>query len=202
MVSEIRITTRDGTPLLLRRLTPQDEPALRAAIESFSKRTRYLRFFSGAQSVPDHIIHKLADVDGVGHLAWAAIDERAPGQPVIGAVHAIRNDPEAATAEFAIGLVDDWHAKGISRLLIALLAHEALEAGITELTAEVLWDNRPGRLLMKAIGATSRASDPQCVGFAMQLEDTLATLRSSDLGPSMDAVLHALDAGRLVTDAA
>ncbi len=202
MVSQIRITARDGTPLLLRPLVPQDERALRDAIESFSKRTRYLRFFTGAQTVPDHIIHRLAGVDGACHLAWAAIDESDGAGKIIGAVHAIREDRDATSAEFAIGLVDQWHSKGISRLLIALLASEALEAGITNFTADVLWDNRPGRLLMKALGATSNGSDVQSVGFRIKLEDTLATLRATKLGPAMDTVLGALDAGSLVTDAA
>ena len=87
MVSEIRLRAADGTPILLRRLVPTDEPALREAIESFSPQTRYMRFFSGAPQIPDHVIHRLADVDGSRHLAWIALDESAADNQVIGAVH-------------------------------------------------------------------------------------------------------------------
>ena len=202
MVSEIRLRAADGTPILLRRLVPTDEPALREAIESFSPQTRYMRFFSGAPHVPEHVIHRLADADGILHVAWVAIDESAPDHQVIGAVHAMRDDPKSPTADFAIGLIDPWHSRGISRLLIALLASEARQVGITRLTADVLYENKAGRALMKSIGAVSGATGGTSIHYNIELEATLSKLDAQKASAPMQSVFKAIDTGAAMPAAA
>ena len=202
MAHQLHIRSTDGSPVLIRPMERGDEAALRETVSKFSSRSRYLRFFSNLSPVPDPVIQKLVDVDGVRHMAWVAIDESQLGQPIIGAVHAIRDDAGAATGEFAIGLLDDWHSQGLARLLIAVLCAQASARGMTAMTADVLWENRRGRALMKAIGARSTGSDATVIEYRFEIADTLAALRGGMRGEAMQAVFDAIETGSLTSDAA
>lgn len=202
MTRELHIKTPAGHPVLIRPLEPGDEDALREAIGKFSNRSRYLRFFSNLSPVPDPIIQRLAAVDGIGHIAWVAIDEAQPGKPVIGAVHAMREDVMTSTADFAIGLLDDWHGQGLARLLIAILCADANAKAVSTMTADVLWENRKGRALMKAIGAASSGSDGTVIEYRFEPEATLATLRARMRGGALQAAFDAIETGELVAAAA
>lgn len=192
MPRDILIETTDGAPVRLRPLTLNDEGALRVAISKLSNRSRYLRFFNGAATLPEHVVHRLADVDGVNHVAWVAIDESQDDKPIIGAVHAQRGSEAESFGEFSIALLDDWHARGVSRVLIALLAAESRQAGMEMLKADVLWENKKGRALMAAIGARSASSDGTTIQFRMVLEDVLEKL-GAKVTPPLEAVLTAID---------
>lgn len=202
MAHHLHIRSADGHPVLIRPLERGDETALREAIANFSSRSRYMRFFSGLTPVPDPVIRKLADVDGMRHLAWVAIDESQPHRPVIGAVHVIRSDAGEQTGEFAIGLLDAWHSQGLARLLTAVLCADAQAHGLSAMRADVLWENRPGRMLMKAIGARSIRSDASVVRYRFEIADVLARLRDTRRGAAMDAAFDAIETGSVVTDAA
>lgn len=198
----LHIKTADGSPVLLRPLLPSDEQALGDAIGRFSNRSRYLRFFTGAQPIPATVVSRLADADGKRHIAWVAIDEAAPGRPVIGAAHAIRCSEDLPAADFAIGLVDEWQNKGVARLLIALLAAEASARGVDEMTADVLWENRRGKALMKALGASSTGSDGDVIHFRFASEGAIERLQETMREGAMEAVFSAIRTGAAVPAAA
>lgn len=192
MTHDILIETTDGAPVRLRPLTLGDGEALRVAISKLSNRSRYLRFFNGAATLPEHVVHRLADVDGVNHVAWVAIDETQDDKPIIGAVHAQRANETETFGEFSIALLDAWHARGVSRVLIALLAAESRKVGMEMLKADVLWENKKGRALMAAIGARSAGSDGTTIQFRMVLDDVLDRL-GAKITPSMETVLSAIE---------
>lgn len=193
MARDILIETLDGDLVRLRPMAPGDEGALRHAISQLSSHSRYLRFFNGAATLPDHVVRRLSDVDGTKHIAWAAIDENKEDKPIIGAVHAQRSSQDEKRGDFSIGLLDAWHSKGLARLLIALLSAESSKAGFEELIADVLWENKKGRALMGAIGAKSMGSDGSTIQFRMVLEEVLAKLGDKHLSPAMDKVLAAIE---------
>ena len=202
MTYELHVKTKDGRPVLLRPLEPRDKPALADAVARFSNRSRFMRFFSGMTTLPEPVLDKLADVDGTRHIAWVAIDEAAPGKPVIGATHAMRPEGDEAVADFAIGLVDEWQNKGVARLLIALLAAESQAKGVEDMTADVLWENRQGKALMKGLGAVSTGSDAQVIHFRFGTETALEQLREHMGGPAMETVFTAIETGSLSPAAA
>lgn len=199
---EFRIKTADGRPVLLRPMKVGDEPALRRAIESFSNRTRYLRFFSGAAQVPEGVIRRLAHVDGAHHFAWVAIDETAPGGEVIGAAHIMRDTPDTPLGELAIGLVDAWQGRGIARLLIALVAAEALANGISAIEAHVLYENNVGRALVRALGAEPAGSDGAVSRFRVHLAPMLEQFEARHSDIPLQAVMPAIHSGSVEAAAA
>ena len=201
MAEDMLLTSDDGAKVRVRRLTPADEPALRHAISQLSNRSRYMRFFNGAATLPDHVVHRLADADGVKHVAWVAVDESQADRPIVGAVHAMRDDETQTVGEFSIGLLDAWHARGIARILVALLAADSRNAGFEALDADVLWENKKGRALMTAIGAASTGSDGSTIQYRMAL-DTVLTSLSNTRSKALLGVLDAIETGEAFADVA
>lgn len=189
------IVTRlaDGRAICIRTMGPEDEERLRGGIARMSPRSRYLRFFSGGASPPDWVIERLLDVDGVLHLAWGALDLSQPGEPVMGAVHAMRPDAGEREAEFSVGVVDDYHGMGVGRLLAATLlmdaAHERLEA----FRAHVLSENEAARGFIKRLGGRHVAQDGPQAEYLLEVAPALALLREERDPPGLAAIFAHFD---------
>ena len=146
-----------GEPVLLRPIGRQDRAREVEVISRLSPHSRYLRFFTGAATMPDRVIDQLVNTDGYNHIAWGALELAAPGAPLMGVVRAIRRG-NSNEADLALGVLDAHHSKGIARMLLEAVVHQALGAGITRLTAETLHENAPARRLFKAIGGKATSS--------------------------------------------
>lgn len=158
-----------GEPVLVRPIGQHDAARMRAGIAALSDHSRYLRFFNGSQTMPDHVIAELCDADGWKHIAWGAIDPAAPGEPAIGAVHAIRRGV-SREAELALAVLDAWHGKGLARLLLTGVIADARAAGITQLTAETFAENRPARQLFRSLGGLSAHRDGPVVSYRFDID--------------------------------
>jgi RimJ/RimL family protein N-acetyltransferase len=167
---------RDGTKVCLRALRASDEARVRQGIADLSDRSRYLRFFSGAREMPPSVIQNLVNVDGQQHIAWGAIETESDDDRAIGACHAIYND-EISAAEFSIGVLDEYHSLGLSRILIArtLLACDAV--GIDTLRAVVLAENKKALRLLKALGAQASGRDGAMVTLDFNTTTAISMLR-------------------------
>ncbi|MFN3610228.1 MAG: GNAT family N-acetyltransferase, partial [Hyphomonas sp.] len=148
-------------------------------ISKFSEHSRYLRFFSGAPTLPDAVIDQLVDVDGFNHIAWGALELDTAGAPLMGVVRAVRR---AGTneADLAMGVLDAHHGKGLARLLMAAVVHDAIAAGITVFTAEMLAENAPARKLFQAIGGKAAGRDGNVISFAFDAREVAERL--ADIG--------------------
>lgn len=151
--------------------------------------SRYLRFFSGFQEVPESVLDRLSDIDGASHIAWCAIE--AGSQPVhpIAAVHAIREHKHHNVAELAVAVADAYQRRGISRMLMALVVRDCISAGYRECSAHVLAENTPSLSLMKKIGSKRVSVDgPESV-FLVKPEIALKSLIESGLPEEVDGLL-------------
>ncbi len=193
MKREILTHLRDGHPVRMRPLRRDDRPHLVAGIDSLTERSRYLRFFTGARRLPDHVIDRLVDVDNVHHIAWGALDETGEAARAIGVVHAIRPD-EGSEAELAFGVVDEFHARGLARMLIAAVAHDCARCGITTLKADTLAENRAAAKLIRHIGGYCCEAAGGIYTFRLNVADCESRLRSLAMPKGLGDVYHALDA--------
>jgi hypothetical protein len=90
----------DGGRVLLRPIRSDDADQLRAEFERLSERSRFLRFFTPMQPLPEGCVDRLSDLDHRTHRAWVAYDPDAPDAtpPGLGVVVArlveVPDDPE------------------------------------------------------------------------------------------------------------
>ena len=192
---EASINTRleDGRQICIRTVTPEDEGRMREGIARMSPRSRYLRFFSGAQTPPDWVIERLLDVDGVLHLAWGAIDLSDPNRPAMGVVHAVRSDAGDPVAELSVGVVDEYHGLGLGRLLTATVLLDA-RGQLEAFSAHVLAENTAALGFIRRLGAEHVRQDGPQAEYRLELGATLERLRMECEPPGLADVFAYFDA--------
>jgi GNAT superfamily N-acetyltransferase len=132
-------TLRDGRPVTIRALRPEDRDGLLAAVADSSTRSLYRRFFTRKRSFSEKEVAFFLNVDFVAHLALVAVLNEG-GQPVVvGGARCVVVQP--GRAEVAFLVVDRYQRQGIGALLMGHLSAIARQAGIKELIAEVLAEN-------------------------------------------------------------
>jgi ribosomal protein S18 acetylase RimI-like enzyme len=153
-----RAHLRDGTPILVRLLAPEDKPLLRAGFERLSPESRYARFLAPKTTLSDDELTYLCDIDQETHFALCAIQESGDGHgaPVgLGVARFIRlsdpNPDHPATAEAAIAVADEAQGRGLGKLLFLRLCAAAAERGIERFRCEVLGSNTSMAALLRTI---------------------------------------------------
>lgn len=181
----------DGTAVCIRPITTDDEARMREGIAQMSDRSRYLRFFSVQRMPPPQVIERLLAADGHGHIAWGAIASDLPGEPAIGAVHAIA-DPEAPErAEFSVGVVDAFHDRGLGRLLTAAILLDAANEGYTEFKAMTLAENAGAIGFVTALGAKVSGREKNVLIYRLSIDRAVEALRTECDPPGMADVFAA-----------
>jgi RimJ/RimL family protein N-acetyltransferase len=132
---------RDGRQVEIRALRPTDADGLKAAIARISSQSLYRRFFGPKRNFSEKEVAHFVNIDFVAHVALVVIADHG-GQPtIVGGGRYIVARPGAAELAFAI--VDEYQQQGIGAALLRHLMAIARRAGLTELVASVLPDNRP-----------------------------------------------------------
>ena len=192
-IDDVIVHTRleDDRRICIRAMRPDDEPRLRKGIERLSLQSRYMRFFSAAPIPPAPVIERLVAVDGHRHLAWGAILTDDPGHTAIGVVHAIRNDEDDPRAEFAIGVLDDFHGLGLARMLTAVLLIHCRDEGIAALDAQILAENTAAIGFIRSLGAQRSGGHAGVAEFTLDTATALETMRTSVEPQGLAAVFEA-----------
>ena len=151
---------RDGTPILVRTLRPEDSEELLRGFVRLSACSRRIRFLSPLHKLSREQVHALTDVDQRDHVAIAARDESRPDHPGIGVARFVRLEQEPVVAEFAITVIDDYQHRGLGTLLLGLLLKAAQTVQVRTLRGFLLADNLAMIQLLRKFDATwSRAWD-------------------------------------------
>ena len=184
----LHVSLDTGHEILLRPVGLDDEPRFQQIFRSMSPESRYLSFFSGANPVPDAVVHSLANADGKAHIAWGILDASEDDTPLMAAAHAIRAEPDSKRAELALGVLDQYQAHGLSRLLISSVALSGRAQGITTLEAETLPENRKANSLFKALGGKVIRPLPPTTVWEFEVDDLIDQLKHMEKPEGLRAV--------------
>jgi RimJ/RimL family protein N-acetyltransferase len=156
---------KDGTPLHLRPIRPDDGPELLKLYDKLSNTSLYHRFFV----VPPKDASKadyLAHVDYDNQFALVAAKE---GE-VVAVARYHRDLSRHDHAEVAFTVADALQGKGIGSLLLARLAAIARKHGVAIFDAEVMADNTGMiRVFEKSGFAVSRRAEGEIQRFEIAL---------------------------------
>jgi acetyltransferase len=160
---ESTAAARDGTPIALRPVRPDDEPLLQDLFAHTSREDQRLRFFAPMRELSHSLAARLSQIDYDREMALLAQHDGAP----IGIVRYFA-DPDRLRAEYAVAVRSDWKRRGVGYLLMTRIIEVAGKAGIGELFGEVLHENKPMLDMCRALGF-SLADNPS--------DATLTTVR-------------------------
>jgi RimJ/RimL family protein N-acetyltransferase len=164
----VREQLRDGRPLLIRALEPNDEGDMLAAIDRTSAESLQRRFFVTKRGFSDKERAFFMNTDFVNHVALVAVIDEDEGPAIVGGGRYVVTRP--GEAEVAFVVVDAFQGQGIGALLTRHLTGLARAAGLKELVADVLPENMAMRKVLGKFGfRTARSLDPQVVHLTLPL---------------------------------
>ena len=140
------LTTRDGTPLVLRAIRADDVTALQRFFHRLTPEEVRLRFLHPLNELPDAFAHQLCELDPALAFAWVLATPDDPAHPDLPVeIHAVARahfDPVLAHAEFAIVVEGRFAHQGFGTLLMQRTIASARKLGAVELWSDVLFENQ------------------------------------------------------------
>ena len=165
-----RFRLRSGDWVSVRRLCPEDGPALAAFVERLSAQSRYRRFHSALPRLTAQMISYLTDIDHHDHEALVAVPPGAGGI-IVGVARFIRDPAQPDTAEVAVVVADSWQRRGLGTLLLRRLARRASEEGISSVTGDLLAENHPTIQFAHRLGVRSMDNHGSTVTTRMDIAE-------------------------------
>jgi len=159
---------RDGRPIDIRALRPDDRAEMLAAIGRTSPQSIQRRFFAPKKGFSEQEMAFFLNIDFESHVALVAqIDEDGRAAIAGGGRYIVVRPGQA---EIAFVVVDAYQGQGIGTTLMRHLAILARDAGLKELIAEVLPENTAMLKVFRKFGfRPSPKRDPQVVHLVLQL---------------------------------
>jgi GNAT superfamily N-acetyltransferase len=148
-----RTTLRDGTPVLIRQIRPDDRDRLAEGLQRLSPASRYLRFHTVIDQLSEEQLDYLTEVDHEDHEAIVAIDLDDLDAPGIGVARYIREPHEPQVAEAAVTVADEYHGQGAGTMLLGALASRARRSGVKVFRNYVLEHNQAMLEVFDHLGA-------------------------------------------------
>jgi acetyltransferase len=164
---------RDGTPVLLRPMKPEDEPLVSEFLGKCSEETIYFRYFKLIKKWTHEMLIRFTQNDYDRELGLMAIGQ-PPGPEVMMGVSRMAMAVDRATAEFAVIVADPWQGKGLGPKLVERIIGIAREQGVKNLQGDVLAQNQPMLEMVKRLGFTLRKdAEGQTYRVEMDLQSPL-----------------------------
>ena len=137
-------TLRNGMPVTIRAVRPDDRERLVTAFGKLERETVYTRFFSYKDELTDAELEHFTEVDFDRRVVLLVTTGTGENEIVIGggSYTAYLRSDGGLSAEVAFVVEEDYHGLGIAGRMLHHLVLIARERGIDRFEAEVLPDNR------------------------------------------------------------
>lgn len=132
------IRLRDGRPVHIRPIKPEDEHLYDAFFTHVSRDDIRLRFFSAVRDLSRAFIARLTQIDYARAMAFVALD--AQTGDLLGVVR-MHGDANHDTGEYAVLVRSDLKGQGLGWKLMRMIITFAKADGYQEITGEVLREN-------------------------------------------------------------
>jgi GNAT superfamily N-acetyltransferase len=175
------VTLRDGTPIRLRPIVPDDKAHLADGFRRMSPESRYRRFMAPLQELSDEMLADLTEVDYRDHFAYIAFAVEEGGLVGAGVARYVRVPGDREVAEAAVTVVDEYQGRGLGTLLLDALGAVALENGVRRFRAYALESNRPLLELVAEMGARVAHDSPGLVRVEVDLPAREEELRRTPI---------------------
>jgi acetyltransferase len=147
---------KDGTPVTIRPIRPEDEPMMIKFHETLSERSVYMRYFN-LTNLSYRVSHErlthICFIDYDREMALV-VDYKNPhtGTHEILAVGRLIKSHTNNEAEFAILISDKYQQQGLGTELLSRLLKIGQDEGIERITADILPENRGMQIVCQKLG--------------------------------------------------
>ncbi|MDQ7989309.1 MAG: GNAT family N-acetyltransferase [Candidatus Dactylopiibacterium sp.] len=152
-------TLRDGTPIVIRPIKPEDAELNQDFVRRLSPETKYFRFMTAMRELSPALLAKLTQIDYDRELAFIATRRVGNAEQQIGVCRYTTN-PDGTSCEFAIVVSDEHQHSGLGRKLMDVLIHAAKLRGLRIMKGEFLTSNERMLRFVERVGFTLR-NDPE-----------------------------------------
>jgi acetyltransferase len=149
-------TLKDGTPVTIRPIRPEDEPAMVKFHETLSERSVYLRYFhlvNLEQRTTHERLTRICFIDYDREMALVAVRrDPATGESEILGVGRMMKIVGGNEGEVAVLVSDNWQGRGLGKELLSRLVVVGGDEKLAKLSADILPDNRDVMRICEKIG--------------------------------------------------
>jgi acetyltransferase len=167
-------TLKDGTPVTIRPIRPEDEPLMVKFHQTLSERSVQLRYFHAlqlSQRVAHERLTRICFNDYDREMALVAEHrDAASGEREIAAVSRLIKLHDAPEAECALLVNDRFQGRGLGLELLRRLIQVGREEKLRRITADIMPDNHVMQALCKKLGFRMKYQvDEQLVAAELML---------------------------------
>jgi len=153
----------DGTPVYLRAIKPEDEPAWKDLIRRSSQESLWKRFRYLFKEATHEMASRFCFVDYDRELALCA-EVLRDGQPLLIAVARLVADPDHEEADFGVLVADEFQRRGLGSLLTQKCVEIGRRWGLKRITGETTSDNLAMIHIFRELGFQfDPSAEPQIV---------------------------------------
>jgi len=131
---------RDGRPLTLRFVEPDDAEALQRYFRSLSERSSYNRFLGAMSELPKTLLQQFSHVGEGDSFSVIATVMREGIETIVGEAR-YAFDSDTGSFEFGLSIDDNWQGQGIGSALLGNLQCRAAAFGANRLFGDTLRSN-------------------------------------------------------------
>jgi len=166
---EFRETLKDGTPVLIRPIRPEDAAAHYEMVAGFSSQTRYFRFFSYKDELTPEQMARFTQIDYDREIAIIAEIDHQGRKKSIG-VNRLVYYPHNNEYEFAIVVADAWQGSGVGRLLMEKLIYIARDRKIPRIYGLVMRENTGMLKFIRTFGFKIESCEDDVFRIVLELD--------------------------------
>lgn len=152
---ELRDNLKDGSPIFIRPLRPEDQGALLEFFKHVTQEDMRLRFFSPVKEFNQPFLARLVQLDYARAMAFGAF--RPDTGEMLGVVR-IHSNPDHTEGEYAVMVQSRMKGQGLGWLLMRLMIRYAKADGIDVIKGEVLRENSTMLEMCRSLGFNIKRS--------------------------------------------
>jgi RimJ/RimL family protein N-acetyltransferase len=137
-LNEPHLILNDKTPVLIRRLMPEDAALYPDFLSEVTAEDLRLRLFAPMREVNHELLDKLINYDPARAMAFIAVDERS--RKMLGVVR-LHDDTGGQSAEFAVLVRSRLKSHGVGWLLMKHMIEFSKQKGLKTVRGQVLSEN-------------------------------------------------------------
>ena len=148
---------RDGTPVTIRPIRPEDEPLMVKFHETLSEESVYMRYFhmmNLTQRTAHDRLTRICFIDYDREMALVAehTDPDTGEREIMGVSRLSRHGVSPDEAEFSVLVSDRFQRRGVGTLLVGRILEVGRAEDLRRIIAEILFDNRPMQNISRKLG--------------------------------------------------